>query len=167
MTELVPQQEKLRKLFHALFIYSIYLWLFCVLFKKWMGWLDFLMNYYLLWTQFFFWMGTTQLPMSVFFNQSYFFWPLNLKKNSLISELYMIEYRTIFFKSSPFWILNEELQEQDIQIQMKTKIHANPSQLLWSVILFWIFPLWIFLVAFNQQKGRNINIFSCSVPYHT
>ena len=89
------------------------------------------------------------------------------KKNSLISELYMIEYRTIFFKSSPFWILNEELQEQDIQIQMKTKIHANPSQLLWSVILFWIFPLWIFLVAFNQQKGRNINIFSCSVPYHT
>ena len=130
MTELVPQQEKLRKLFHALFIYSIYLWLFCVLFKKWMGWLDFLMNYYLLWTQFFFEWVPPNYPCQYFLIKATSFDLWIWKKNSLISELYMIEYRTIFFKSSPFWILNEELQEQDIQIQMKTKIHANPSQLL-------------------------------------
>ena len=46
------------------------------------------------------------------------------------SGLYMIGYRTlkIILKLSPFLILNEELQEQEIQI--KTKTQTNTSQLL-------------------------------------
>ena len=74
----------------------------------------------------------------------------------------MIGYRTIkiILKLPPFWIMNEELQEREIQNQMKTKTKTFCFHLM-----FWIFPLLIFLIQ-SAERREFRNNFSSSVPYH-
>ena len=71
------------------------------------------------------------------------------------SGLYMIGYgtRKIILKSPPFWIMNEELQEREIQ--KRFCFH----------LMFWIFPLLIFLVQLAERREFPNNL-SCSVHYH-